>query len=329
MEGEFGDSGPPRVSVVVSTYQRSRLLPQLVRALEAQTLDAAEFEVVIAENGCTDDTATVLDELQRESPLAITVVHADRNRGAAAGRNLAWRAARAEVVAFTDDDCQPQPKWLEVGLGAMERARIVVGRTAPPPEQEPLTAGPFARTLRVNEPRFFETCNVFYRRADLDSHEGFETGFGIGGEDTDLALRVVSDGGGDAVVFAEDAVVHHDVRPSDFMAAVRETLRWTNIPLVVRRHPEVRSTLLHRRLFWREAHPTALLAALGIGLFVARRRPLSLLLTVPWVRLRVTRLPLTPGPRRRWVVLPGALAIDLLEVAVMLRGSLRHRTLVL
>jgi len=329
VQGERAGSPLPRVSVVVSTYQRAHLLPALVSALEAQTLDPSSFEVVIADNAATDDTRSVLDDLQRRSPLDLTVVHADQNRGAAAGRNLAWRSARAPIVAFTDDDCQPQPKWLEAGLAAMEHARIVVGRTGPPPEQEILTSGPFARTLRVDEPRFFETCNVFYRRSDLEAHEGFEKGFGIGGEDTDLALRVIADGGSDTVAFADDAVVHHDVRPSDFMAALRETLRWTDLPLVVRRHPEVRSTLLHRRLFWREAHPTALLAALGIGLAAARRRPLLLLLTVPWVRLRVTRLPLTPGPRRRWVVLPGALVLDLLEVAVMVRGSIRHRTLLL
>ena len=328
MEGEHGGSPPPRVSVVVSTYQRARLLRALVRALEAQTLDRSAFEVVITDNGATDDTASVLDDLERRSPLAITVVHAERNRGAAAGRNLGWRAARAPIVAFTDDDCQPQPKWLEAGLEAMEGARIVVGRTGPPPEQEPLTGGPFARTLRVNEPKFFETCNVFYRRSDLEAHDGFDGRFGIGGEDTDLALRVVGDGQ-DVVVFADEALVYHDVRPSDFMAALRETFRWIDLPLVVRRHPEVRSTLLHRRVFWKQTHPSALLAAAGIGLAVGRGRPLALLLAVPWVRLRVTRLPLTPGRKRRWLVLPAGLVLDLAEVAVMARGSVRHRSLLL
>jgi GT2 family glycosyltransferase len=314
------------VSVVVSTYQRAHLLPALVQALEAQTLDPAAFEVVITNNGCTDDAASVLDELQRQSPLALTVVHLERNRGAAAGRNAAWRSARAPVIAFTDDDCRPQPKWLEAGLAAMEHARVVVGQTVPPPEQEKLAEAPFARVVRVTEPKFYETCNVFYRRSDLESADGLEERLGTG-EDTDLALRVLAAGGD--VVFAGDALVHHDVRPSEFVAALRETFRWTDLPLVARRHPEARHTLLHRRVFWRSTHPTALLALVGIALAVARRRPLPLVLLAPWIRVRVVTQPLTPGPRRRWVVLPQALVLDLLEVAVMVRGSVRHRTLVL
>jgi len=316
----------PRVSVVVSSHQRAHLLPALISALEAQTLDRSLFEVVITDDGSTDGTATVLDELRRNSPLTMTVLHNDRNRGAPAGRNLAWRAARAPVIAFTDDDCRPQPKWLEAGLATLEHARVVVGLTTPPPGQEPLAFAPFARALWVREPKYFETCNVFYRRSDLEESGGFEERFRAG-EDTDLALRVTPYGEGAA--FADDALVYHEVRPGDFLAAVRESFRWVDLPLVVGRHPQVRTTMLHRRVFWKRTHPPAVLALAGILLAVARRRPWPLLLLVPWVRLRVTSQPLTPGPRRRWLVLPGGLALDVVEVGVMVRGSVRHRTLVL
>src|SRR4051812_15985420 len=161
--------GEPRVTVAVSTYQRAASVRRLVEALECQSLDPTQFEVVIADDGSTDDTPAVLQQLALTSPLDITILRSDRNCGQAAGRNRAWRAARAPVVAFTDDDCQPQPKWLEAGLEAMAHSKIVVGRTAPPPEQIPMTAGPFARTLRVEEARFFQTCNVFYRKADLEA----------------------------------------------------------------------------------------------------------------------------------------------------------------
>lgn len=316
----------PRVSVVVSTHQRARLLPAMVGALEAQTLDPSEFEVIITDDGSTDDTAAVLDDLQRRSPLTMTVLHADRNRGAAAGRNLAWRTARAPIIAFTDDDCQPQPKWLEAGLAALDSARVVVGRTTPPPDQERMAAGPFARALWVREAKYFETANVFYRRADLEASGGFEERFRAG-EDTDLALRIVPTG--QDVAFAEDAYVLHEVRESDFVAAVRESFRWVDLPLIVGRHPQVRATLLHRRVFWKRSHPVAMLAVVGILLAVARRRPWPLLLLAPWIRLRVTSQPLTPGLRRRWLALPGGLALDVVEVAVMVRGSVRHRTVVL
>ena len=297
-----------------------------MHALEAQTLDPGEFEVIITDDGSTDDTASVLADLQHRSPLAITVLHAEHNSGAAAGRNLAWRTSRSPLIAFTDDDCRPQPKWLEAGLAAMQQARVVVGETAPPPDQYEKASAPFARALWVKEPRFFETCNVFYRRSDLEASGGFEERFRAG-EDTDLALRVIPDG--DGVAFVAEALVYHEVRRGDFVDAMRETLRWVDLPLVVGRHPQVRSTLLHRRLFWKRTHPPALLALAGLALAAGLRRPWPLLLVAPWVRLRVTTEPLTPGRKRRWLVLPQGLALDLTEVAVMVRGSVRHRTVLL
>ncbi len=317
-----------RVAVAVSTYQRAHLLPDLVAALERQTLGIEEFEVVIADNGATDDTARVLAQLASHSPLNLRTVAADVNRGPAAGRNLAWRCAQAPIVAFTDDDCVPTPSWLEQGLQLMEGAghRVVVGRTAPPPEDEHLSRGPFSRTVRVDDARFFPTCNAWFRRADLEAAGGFDETFDEpAGEDTDLGLRVTEAGA--VAMFGRDVLVHHPVRPSSFRATVRETLRWSGIPRVIALHPD-RRDLLHHGVFWKASHPVALLAAAALPL-ARRHRVTALALVAPYAWYRTRRAPLCPGPRRRWATLPGALTIDLLEVAVMVRGSLRARTPVL
>jgi GT2 family glycosyltransferase len=322
-----GERSFPAVSVAVSTYRRASSLPELIAALEAQTLPRDRFEVVIVDDGSPDETATVLDRLQRTSPLTIRTIHTGTNQGAAAGRNRAWREARAPIVAFTDDDCRPQPTWLQSGLEAMGESKVVVGRTQPPPEQEVLTAQPFSRVLRVEEARFFETANVFYRRADLEAVGGFDESFRTSCEDTDLALRIVPDGQG--VSFVPGALVYHDVRPSDFVAAFRETTRWVDVPHVIGRHPDRRAQLLHRRYFWRRSHPTVLLALAGLLLAGMRRSPWALALVGPWVHHRVRVEPLTYGPRRRWMVLPAAFVLDVFEVVVMVQGSVRHRALVL
>lgn len=314
------------MTVAISTYQRAHLLPGLLTALEAQSLPNDAFSVVIADNGATDGTAEVLARLVETTPLDVTVVRAERNRGPAVGRNLAWRAATAPVIAFTDDDCLPTPAWLEAGLRAMGEDHVVcVGRTSPHPDEAHLAAGPFSRTVRVDDARHFQTCNVFYRRADLEGVDGFDEAFDEpAGEDTDLGLRVVERGA--TPVFVSDAEVFHGVRASSFRATVRETLRWTGIPRVIRLHPH-RRDLLHWRLFWKSSHPLVILAALGLMLAV--RRPAALLLIGPWLHHRTRTAPLTEGPRRRWLVLPGALVIDALEVGVMVRGSVRARALVL
>lgn len=293
-------------------------------ALEAQTL-AGGFEVIFVDDGSRDGSAEVLADLASGSALPVTVLGDGRNRRQAAARNLGWHEARAPIVAFTDDDCVPTPDWLERGLEAMgPDGRIVVGKTVPDPAQRVLE-GAFSRTITVQDATYFETCNVFYRRTDLEAVGGFDEGFtSHGGEDTDLGWRIRKLGV--EAVFEPRALVYHDVKPSDLRAAAREALRWTGIPRVVRLHPESRR-LLYGGLFWKPSHPFAI-GALA-GLLLAPRARIALALALPWVWYRVGMSPLVTGRRRRWLVLPGALVVDLAEVAAMARGSIRSRTIVL
>lgn len=320
-----GTGSRPEVSVVIATYQRARLLPRLFAALEAQTIGAERFEVIFVDDGSTDGTGAELRRLSESSPLAVDSLGDGVNRHQGPARNLGWSRARAPIVAFTDDDCVPAPDWLERGLAAMGSGRrVVVGRTVPDPTQAHLQ-GPFSRTITVADVTYFETCNIFYRKTDLEATGGFDEAFrSHGGEDTDLGWRIRKRGA--EAVFAPDVLVHHDVKPSSVAAATREALRWTGIPRVVRLHPEGRK-LLYGGLFWKPSHPLALAAIAGIAL--APRSRLALGLALPWLWHRVVSRPLAPGPRRRLLVLPGALVVDLAEVAAMIRGSISSRTIVL
>lgn len=318
-----------RVSVVCSTYGREALLPRLVGALVAQTMPPDRFELVVVDDGSPDATPAVLGRLAAEAPFAMRVIRHERNLGAAGGRNTGWRAAKAPVIAFTDDDCVPTPDWLEAGTDAVERCGagiFAVGRTEPDPAEADRLRFPFSRSLSVEEPRFFETCNVFYRRADLEATGGFDERFGTG-EDTDLALRLIDDG--HVPRWIPDALVYHQVRPSSFRASLREARRWADIPLVVKRHPRRRAELVHWRLFWKPTHPPTVLALVGITVAGRRRSPRPLVLCLWWIWHRLAVDPACAGPRRRVLALPGTFAIDLTEVATMVRGSARHRTLLL
>lgn len=287
------------------------------------------FEVVVCDDGSDDDTADVLAQLQSSSPLALEVVRNPTNSGASAGRELAWRAGSGALVAFTDDDCQPEPGWLSA-LAAAARSTgpaVLVGRTVPDPDQVHLLVD-FARTQRVEDVRFAQTCNVAYRRTDLEHVGGFDPAFRLkGGEDTDLALRVEQLGS--RRVFVPDAVVRHDVRPTSLRATLRETLGWDDVARLCAKHPAARAEMMHLRWFWKPSHPPVLLLLAGGAAALATRRPAYLLLAAPWIGFRTKVWPVARGPRRRWALLPGALAVDALEVAVMVRSSLRHRAVVL
>jgi hypothetical protein len=126
---------------------------------------------------------------------------------------------------------------------------------------------------------------------------------------------------------APDAVTYHAVDPISLAEALRQAWRWQHMPYVAARHPEIRREVL-LGLFWKPEHGAVLLAA--AGLLAARRRPAAALLALPWVRLRLPPYGTSlRGRARAAAELPGRFAEDLVGVAALARGSVRHRTLFL
>jgi GT2 family glycosyltransferase len=321
----------PGVAVVVSTFNRSHLLPRLVAALEAQE-GAPDFELVLVDDASSDDTRAVLDRIAADTTLNLTVLHQPVNSGPGASRDVGWRATTAPYIVFTDDDCVPQPRWLTEICGGLETADIVQGQTRPNPAQVG-NLGPFSRTLEVATMNgFFQTCNVGYRREWLQRVDGFDPRFGHSCEDADLAWRTVDAGAHPA--FAPDALVLHDIRPSSLLRQVKDAPRWQDVPLVIQAHPHLRSKL-YARYFWKQSHPVAIAAAVGVLAAVAPGRPrtrvVGALLTLPYIRHRLYdgALPNTGRRRRRLKLVPAALAVDVAEVAVLAAASVKRRTPVL
>ena len=314
----------PLVSVVVSTRQRAGSLAALISALERQTLSPDRFEVVVVDDASTDDTPAVLMRRAEATRLRVRTARLDAQSGPAAGRNAGWRLARADVIAFTDDDCRPAPAWLEHGLAAMNGADVVAGRTHPDPEQLD-KLGPYCRTMWPDYAETFPTCNVLYRRADLEAAGGFDESFGKhGGEDTDLAWRVESLGRRMAV--DGDLVVYHDVHRGSFGSAAADAWRWLTVPLVFGRSAELRRRHLFGGIFWKR-HERVVLAAIGLAL--APFTGISLALTAPWVFGHIGNRREIPRLRDRITSLPGAYVVDALQVVALLAGSVRYGRLVL
>jgi GT2 family glycosyltransferase len=310
--------------VVCATYRRPQAVVRLLAALDKQDLDVP-FEVVLSDDGSGSDAVKTLRAAVAGCAVPVRLLEHAANRGAASARNDAVQAARAPILAFTDDDCQPSAQWLSAGLEALTPESVVVGRVQPDPAQEDRT-GPFSRSLRVDDARFFQTANVFYRRMDVLAVGGFDPALVHGGEDTDLGLRISELGR--KVRFAPEALVLHDVRPGRARDLARESLhRWVDLPLVVKKHPHLRQTLAHRRVFWKPSHPPTLLALIGLCLTPLLLPPL--LLVLPWLRFRThVQRPATVG-QGRYAVLAGTFLVDAAEVLACVHGSIRHRSLLL
>ena len=325
------------ISVAVSTYNRAERLERLVTALAAQDIEEP-FEVVIADDGSTDDTWGELARLADDHDLSLRPLRIEVNQGAAHGRNAAWRAAKAPLIAFTDDDCRPDPGWLRGLVAAFDDdVDVVQGCTRSDPLHEH-RRGPFSHTIEMtSEQGWYETCNIAYRREVLERVGGLDESWECTtGEDTDLAYRAKALGA--RTTFAADAVVYHEITASDLWASFRSARRWDEVPRLVARHPHLRTNLYYSRWFWRSSHPKAIeaLAAVAVALSPTRspigrltRLGVAAMLAHPYWHFRTEIEPLWAGPRRRRALIPVIWLVDLAEVAVLARGSVRHRSLYL
>lgn len=321
----------PEVTVVVPTYQRRASVGRTIELLLAQHHD--EFEVVVVDNGTTDGTADDLAAWAATDPR-LRVVRIDVNRGPGPARNAGWRAARAPVVAFTDDDTEPDVGWLAALVAPFaDGADLVMGATAPTRDAW-AGAGPFSHWVRVERTMpWFPTCNIAYRRHLLERLDGFDEEFtaAVGssfGDDTDLGWRAL-EAGADAR-FAPAARVHHEVTASDLRAHLRAVRRRGGVPRVVARHPGLRAQLPLPYVYT-EAHRRAALAAIGMATVAARPRSpwtwaFAAVLGRPYLAYRTHGLGARPGRHGNapWTV-AGLLAADLAEMGVVVRHALRER----
>ena len=317
----------PRVTVVVAASRPLRLR-WLLNALEDQTLSPSDWDGVVVHGFDRATESRFLADHPLVASGRVRTIGPPQGGGIPARqRNTGWRAATGEFVAFTDDDCRPEPGWLEGLLDAAARApgMVVQGATRPDPLEKDVFAAPHVHTLEVDPPgRFAQTCNILYPRDLLERLGGFDE-HAIVGEDIDLSLRAREAGA--ELVGAPEAVVNHAVQAHALPAFVLRNMRWRHLAYVVSRHPALRRDCAVG-LFWKPSHLRLALAAAGLA--GARRKRWAALLALPYLIPELTRR----GPRPVDVAvaateIPGRAVNETAEVVAMGAGSLRYRTVVL
>jgi glycosyltransferase involved in cell wall biosynthesis len=321
----------PRAAVVVSTFGRAPYLDRLLDALSVQQ-DAPPFEVVVVDDGSTDDTGTVLERRRADFPVPLQVLREPVNVGPAVARNRGWRTTSAPFVLFTDDDCVPHPGWLAALVGALdEGVDVAQGRTEPMRSQQHLR-GPFSMTVEKTSPDgFFETCNIAYRREWLERLGGFDESFRFPyGEDVDLGWRATK--GGATTAFVDDALVEHEIWPYRWSSRLNDIRRREGLIVLLLKHPDLRS-IFPSPWYQKPTHPRALVALAGVvGVAARPRAPVRWLAAGAgaWIYFRAAAPERINVRRRDWPwVLPLCLASDLADVASLARSSARHRVLFL
>lgn len=205
------ESEAPLVSVVVPVYNGASTIVDCVRALLGQSMARDAFEIIVVDDGSTDETAALA------SGFPIRLLRRE-NGGAAAARNSGTNAARGAWIAFIDADCVPSRGWLHALVGAVAAPGATMlgaaGRTlglrstTAPARFCDLTGGLDAER-HLAHPRypFPPSGNVLYRRDALLAVGGFDPRFrSYEGCDLHARLRARDDG---SFVFAPRAVVLH------------------------------------------------------------------------------------------------------------------------
>jgi GT2 family glycosyltransferase len=209
--GNDRDVAEPEISVVVPTRGRPESLARCLTALDAQTArDSLEVIVVDDAEGGRDAAEGVTGEGPGRRLVR------GEGRGAAAARNLGTTAARAPLVLFTDDDCEPRPDWAERLAAALRgETAAVAGSTVAASGGDPLALASqhvadylTGFTLdRAGRTRFAPSSNLGCR-AEVLARIPFDEGYpGSGGEDRDWCARLIESG--HELVFVPDALVAH------------------------------------------------------------------------------------------------------------------------
>jgi GT2 family glycosyltransferase len=194
-----------RASIVVPTRARPAQLRCCLETIAAQEA-AGDFEIVVVDDGSPDPAAI---EAAAARVSAARVVRLG-GRGPAAARNAGVAAARASVVCFTDDDCEPAAGWLEALLRPIEAGAAASAG----PTVVPTASDVFARATQVIVDRlvagspsgFVPTSNLACARQVLVDLP-FDERFPLYAEDRDWCARLHSSG--HEHVWVPEAVVVH------------------------------------------------------------------------------------------------------------------------
>ncbi len=202
---------PLAVSVIICVFNGARQVQGCLDSLLALEFD--DFEIVLIDDGSSDDSPRLLEEFRAAHPdRQIVFIRNPRNLGLSAARNVGINAARGALIAFTNQDCVAAPGWLAALVKAFDDPAVVAASGVvhdEPPRTWAESA--YVGTLRIGQGavqgRSLVGNNLAFRRETLLRYP-FDEALTYYCDEDDLAWRLQV--AGLRVAFVADAIVYHD-----------------------------------------------------------------------------------------------------------------------
>lgn len=228
-----------RISVIVCTYNGSRNISNCLRSLLDQSIPRNDYEVIVVDDCSNDPTPQMLQEFD------VTKIRNETNSGLSYARNAGLAAARAPIVAFTDDDCVADHNWLEMLLTKFDDSDVVGVGGKIMPNTEPNTLAvrylsennpllpvlladvtnkntsqrlrnylvrlvqPFNQDIDNQEIYALIGANMSFRRNALNEIYGFDATLKNSAEDEDVCKRIRAWFPDKKLIFTNKAVINH------------------------------------------------------------------------------------------------------------------------
>ena len=203
----------PFVSIVIPTHRRPAQLAACLTSLGTLDYPRDRFEVIVVDDGGNMSPDSVAPFRPRLDVTLLNQAHS----GPAAARNHGARRAKGELVAFTDDDCVVDPRWVRALAARFDGSgNAIGGRTL---NALPHNVYSTASQILIDylygyynpvaeDAVFFASNNLAVSRREFLAIGGFDESFGrAAGEDRELCDRWR--GLGHGMIYAADALVHH------------------------------------------------------------------------------------------------------------------------